>query len=405
MKLLGTDLGRSPLSRDRVRLSGRVRYRSGAPREESLWFEVPEELESEVSRSGDPWLVVLLPLAATLGEDLVLPLPVDPVLRSGCRDVVRVWQGWYGGLYEPDLVGPVEERGGRAGEPRSGALFSGGVDSFFTLLRHEEDGVPGHPPLTDLLTVWGLDVALSNRSEGSKLASWSGRVASEAEKRAVFMATNVRDTRWSEADWSKLSHGALLVGCALTLQSRYRLVLVPSSVPYVRSRRRWGSHPLTDPMLSTGSTRVVHDGACARRTEKTARIARSELAMRHLRVCWAEGTTDNCGRCAKCRRTIATLEVVDALQDCTTFPDGAHDLDALARTSFASPAERRMLERVIPFAVEHGRFDVADAVETAVRRGRRREAVADALGKLGRMGLPRAAREAVLRVVDRGLRR
>lgn len=405
MKLLGTELRRSPLSPDRIRLSGRVRYGSGDPREESLWFEVPEDLEPEVSRTGDPWLVVLLPLAATLGEDLVLSLPVDPVLRSSCRDVARVWQGWYGGLSVPDIVAPVEERRGRAAEPRSGALFSGGVDSFFTLLRHEEDGVPGHPPLTDLLTIWGLDVPLSDRAEGRKLASWSGRVASETVKRGVLMATNARDTRWSQANWAKLSHGALLVGCALTLQSRYRLVLVPSSVPYVRSRRRWGSHPLTDPMLSTGSTRVVHDGACARRTEKTARIARSELAMRYLRVCWAEGATDNCGRCGKCRRTMATLDVVDALQDCATFPDDTLDLAALARTSFATSADRRMLERVIPFAVEHGRLDVADAIETAVRRGRRREAVADALGRLGRLGLPRAARQAVLRVVDRGLRR
>lgn len=404
MKLLGIDLCRSPLSPDRIRLSGRVRYRSGDPREESLWFEVPEDLEPEVSRSGDPWLAALLPLAATLGEDLVLPLPVDPVLRSGCRDVARVWKGWYGGLSVPELVAPVEGRGSRASEPRSGALFSGGVDSFFTLLRHEGNGVPGHPPLTDLLTVWGLDVALANRAEGRKLESWSGRVASEAEKRAVFMVTNVRDTRWSEANWSKLSHGALLVACALTLQSRYRLVLVPSSVPYVRSRRRWGSHPLTDPMLSTGSTGVVHDGACARRTEKTARIARSELAMRYLRVCWAEGATDNCGRCGKCRRTMATLEVVEALQECTTFPDDALDLEALARSSFATAADRRMFERVIPFAAEHGRFDVADAIETAVRRARRRETVANALAKLGRLGLPRAGREAVLRVVDRGLR-
>jgi hypothetical protein len=48
----------------------------------------------------------------------------------------------------------------------------------------------------------------------------------------------------------------------------------------------WGSHPLTDPLLSTLGTRVIHDDAAFSRIEKTEFIARREMALRTLRVCW-----------------------------------------------------------------------------------------------------------------------
>lgn len=416
MEILGSDRRPSPLDPDRVRLAAEVRYASGEPASETYWFDVPERLSGGLARDGGPWLVVLAPLAATLGEPLRSRLPVDPLLLRGIRRALATWKGWFPRLAEPGVEAPTADgaseggagrpgtegrahgaAGGREGRPERGAcLFSGGVDSFFTLLRHRA-GEPEVPlEIHDLLTVGGLDVPLARGDELRRLADRTREVARETGTVAVPMATNVRETRWSVTDWTRLSHGALLAACGLVLGGRYARVLIPSSLPYRRSQFAWGSHPFVDPMLSTRATEIVYDGATRLRTEKTARIVESELALRMLRVCWVEGAADNCGRCAKCWRTMATLEVVGALDRCPAFPGDAFSVEGLAALRVRTGPERRMLERTVSFAEARGRDDVAEALREAAAGSLRRQRVAGWLERLRAAGLPARPVEALL---------
>src|SRR5262252_3865481 len=79
----------------RVRLSAHVRYDRGNPTEETYWFDVPEQYADGLSRSGNPWLVCLAPLAATLGEPLRISLPVDRLLARNVVDLLSIWTSWY----------------------------------------------------------------------------------------------------------------------------------------------------------------------------------------------------------------------------------------------------------------------------------------------------------------------
>lgn len=72
-----------------------------------------------------------------------------------------------------------------------------------------------------------------------------------------------------------------------------------------------GSHPLTDPLYSSGSVRIVHDGAESRRIDKIARIAQDQAGLGNLRVCF-DDMNRNCGRCAKCLRTMIPLRLLGA---------------------------------------------------------------------------------------------
>lgn len=72
-----------------------------------------------------------------------------------------------------------------------------------------------------------------------------------------------------------------------------------------------GSHPLTDPLYSSGSVRIVHDGGESRRIDKIARIARDPSGLDNLRVCF-DDMNRNCGRCAKCLRTMIPLRLLGA---------------------------------------------------------------------------------------------
>lgn len=403
MEITGSEVRPSPVDPDRARLAAEVAYDGGDPASEVYWLEVPGPLAGALDRGGDPWLAVLAPLAVVLGEPLRSRLPVDPLLLRGVRRALATWAGWFPRLPEPSVEAPTAdgeaERDEGAGSGVGACLFSGGVDSFFTLIRHREDEPAVRHEIHDLLTVGGLDVPLARRGELRRLAERTEEVARETGTEAVFVTTNVRETRWSAAPWERLAHGPLLAACGLALGRRYSRVLIPSSLPYVRSRHPWGSHPFVDPLFSTRSTGIVYDGATRLRTDKTVRIAESPLALRLLRVCWVEGAADNCGRCAKCWRTMASLEAVGALERCPAFPEGAFSVDGLAALRVRTGPDTRMLERAVPLAEATGRDDLVAALREAVRGSRRRRRAAGWIGRLRSVGVPDRLVDALRRLV------
>jgi hypothetical protein len=80
-----------------------------------------------------------------------------------------------------------------------------------------------------------------------------------------------------------------------------------------------------DPLWSTETLTVVHDGCELNSIDKTATVAQSPLVRATLRVCPGYGPGYNCGRCLKCLRTTIDLLVAGVLEDCPTMP---HEIDA-----------------------------------------------------------------------------
>lgn len=369
MRLKQVEIIDSPLNPGRVRLVGRLEYRDRTRATEQLWFEVPAALAGELSRTGNPWLACLLPYAVTLGEPLELESPVDPQLYEGALAMMQVWGAWYPGERDGvelhcDLlsVGSPDPAG------RVGAFFSGGVDSFHTLLRHEPMGgaiIPIH--IDDIITVWGLDVPLGNPAAFSAVAEDVASVAAALGKTSVTMATNLRESGWQATNWGQMGQGPALAALALALEGRYRRVLLPSSLSY-SSVRVWGTHPLVDPLLSTSRTEVHDDGALDNRRAKIAVIADSDLAMQHLRVCWIAQSDSNCGKCEKCLRTLTAFELLGKRDRCVTFPPDAWSLEALAGLRYRNDLDRRYMLRLAEHAEVQGRDDIVKAIDRAVRR-------------------------------------
>lgn len=105
-----------------------------------------------------------------------------------------------------------------------------------------------------------------------------------------------------------LTQGSALASVALL--AGFPKATVPGSYAYDQLIPL-GSHPLTDPLYSSGSVRIVHDGAESRRIDKIARIARDPAGLDNLRVCF-DDMNSNCGRCAKCLRTMIPLRLLGA---------------------------------------------------------------------------------------------
>lgn len=384
MKLERVERAESPLGAGRTRLTGEITFHGKGVTSDRLWFDVADEFASDLSETGNPWLACLLPLAVTLREPLELALPVDPELREGAEALMRVWQGWYPGECEPvaietDLLDAAQPD--PAG--RNGAFFSGGLDSFHTLLRHQPGG-DAHYRLTlhDLITVWGLDIPLDNPAAFQRLETRLARVAASTGTTSLSIATNLRESSWQRTNWGKMGQAPALAAIALSLEGRFQRVLLPSSIPYT-STRPWGTHPLVDPLLSTSRMLIRNDGAAFRRAAKTKMVAQSDLAMENLRVCWMGRSDGNCGKCEKCLRTLTMFELLGLRERCVTFPADAWSLDGLAALRLRQEIDRRHMERIRLLALDCSRPDVVRAVDRSLRNYHLRRgavAVARALG-------------------------
>ena len=86
--------------------------------------------------------------------------------------------------------------------------------------------------------------------------------------------------------------------------AEYSVGLVPSTYPYSALKSPHASHPITDPLQSSQSFQIIHDGACFLRRDKIRMVASWQKAMQNLHVCWKEEDDTNCGKCGKCVRKI-----------------------------------------------------------------------------------------------------
>ena len=373
MELRSVRIEESPQAPRRVRLVGEVAY-DDRPGTETYWFEVDEQHTASLSLSGSPWVAALLPLAATLGQNLRLRVPVDPLLAANATRITEIWTNWYRKRFphlrrveveadtEPAPAAPVARE--------TGAFFSGGIDSFYTVLRNEElEDRERFPRIERLVWVGGLDLPLgSPEAEFGRLSARLSAAARDLGLQFLDVRTNLRETRLRRAGWGHVAHGCELAAVGLMFERRFGALYI-AATHESGPLRPWGSHPETDPLLSTRSTRFIHDGLGPRRSEKTIRVARSDVAMRALHVCFRSGSADNCCGCRKCLLAMMTLEVLGEMPRCSAFPRRL-DLDRVRRVYLRGPAYWRLYGDVMVRARKAGRADIVRAIAACRRRYR-----------------------------------
>lgn len=282
----------------------------------TVWMALPDRARLDdltpVDLGNVSLAVSMLP-AMRRGQSLRIAQPVSPALIASMPQYQAVFTTWY-----PELLQRVElhaEAGddGRSRGDGEATFFTAGVDSFDTLLQNRAT-------ITALVYVAGFDIPLTRPDALERTRRHLVAVAEAAEVELLELESSIRELFDGVGDWGRMMHGAALAAVALALSALgIGTVRIPSGKSYAQIDP-WGSQPLIDPLWSTGSLRVVHDGADAPRSGKIARIAHEPLVHEHLRVCWEQFDTENCGRCIKCSRTRLLFEAVDAGHLLRTFP-------------------------------------------------------------------------------------
>lgn len=273
------------------------------------------ESSSPLADPGDSAFVLSLPVSLYDNSDLVLDQPVSQLLLDNSvalQDVMRRFLNWRAvhrnEFFVPDWQAqarriPLRVTPRPAGRRAAGVgcFFSGGLDSFYTLLQKNQE-------ITHLIYVLGYDVFHHQVELKKEVLRRLELIASHFGKTLVVLQTDLRKTSNRLLHWH-MYHGAALAAAGHLLRNDLGQIYIPSTYTY-EHLVPLGSHPCLDHLWSSHELEFVHHGAGADRPEKALLVGANQMAQEHLRVCWENRQHRyNCGQCEKCRRTLVEFAV------------------------------------------------------------------------------------------------
>ena len=287
---------------------------------QTLWYRVRLPEGWKLSPSSDALVLVPLYKAMRARSPLHVEGEVSPSLLANLEEFQAVMACWHRGRFRQVEIVAEREVEQPRGEQGALVAFSGGVDGCFTAYRHAI-GAAGRQTQTLRAGVMmhGFDFPIAE-DEGFRVA------ADRAEAMLatlgiplIRLASNIQKV---EQAWDDVV-GAVLASCFHLLQPNARVGLIASEFPYhLLAGPGWSSHPVADPLLSSASLRIVHDGAGFTRPQKIQAIAEWPAGMKNLYVCWEGPRTGlNCSRCSKCVRTILAFRALGL-----PLPEGFQDV-------------------------------------------------------------------------------
>lgn len=293
-----------------------------------------------------PFLCNVLPMAWVLDAEIF----VDELDYDFYEHLLEIEKGYvdmyprikFGGkLKVSKLINHDYEVGNR-----TAAFFSGGADSFDTLIAHAEE----HPTLVTLL---GSDVKLSDTKGWELVSKHAFETAKQFQCENLFIASSFRlflnegalsavvmplaNDGW----WHGFQHGIGIISHAAPYVYLHKLKNIYIASSFTEKYKfTCASDPTIDNYLHMGKCATIHDGYEFSRQDKIRRIcdySRQTGTPIQLRVCWESSGGKNCCACEKCYRTICGILAEGESPTKFGFPNYSPDLLEKIRRDFQKP--------------------------------------------------------------------
>lgn len=326
---------------------------------------------AEITPPADPALAMTLVPAMRHGGTLRIEADLSPrILRMQpeFQALQRAWSPEWAS--KPELHEVAVEAGRRpapapAGSGRVGLFFSGGIDSWASLLSA--------PEVTDLIFIRGADILPNftslHEGLGDRVEATLRETAEELGKTLHAVELNLREFSDPLIEWSVFYNSAL---CAIALffESLFDRVLIPTDIDHAFQQPLGAAH-LIDGLWSSEALEIVDHGGRLGRFDRTRFVASNPVVQRTLRVCYMNyDRAYNCGRCPKCNLTLIALEALGVREKFTTFPDEL-DFAELEAYTPVSGIQLVLWEDLLRGVEECGRENLAAVVRPLIERGRR----------------------------------
>ena len=303
-------------------------------REEECFYSVPRQYASLAdTESANCFLVGMLYPAMRYGEDIEVQGVVSARLLYNLNEyLVPLMAICDSRLKRIRISAEAVDDKGHPEAKAVGTGFSGGIDSFATICEHFVRPEPEGFKLTHLfffnVGAHGIpkkpdDMEAIERQFRARYEKFKGFPA-EAGLPFVPVDSNVHKFH----PWGHLEVATFAtVSAVMFLQRGIRRYYLASSGHTYRQLWKFlgeGGRPdaierlnmMLLPWLSTESLDLVDDGNLYDRSQKTVLVADYPPATKYLNVCYGHDTLDtNCSVCAKCARTLLTLDILGKLDD------------------------------------------------------------------------------------------
>ncbi|BCM93134.1 hypothetical protein IAD21_05022 [Abditibacteriota bacterium] len=292
----------------------------------TLWFRVPAEHTGLLSSRAESFVAGVLLLAMMRGRPLRVHAPLSPSFLRNVEELQALWSCWDSGFHCIPIEAESESESTIQAPNRAISMFSGGVDSCYTVWRHTQNRCGRRAlPLQTALMVHGSEIPLDRDDMFETALRRSQIMLSAVNVDLVRLATNFRHVM--PYDYIDKWFGTMLAASLLLFQESHTTGLIPASFSYHGLVLPYASTPLNDPLFSTARFAIEHDGAIGSRAEKMKDIIEWPGVLENLRVCNNSSYAHiNCGRCEKCVRNILTLRIV-GVQAPPCFPNTLSNAD------------------------------------------------------------------------------
>lgn len=289
--------------------------------ERPLFFEYSEFIEDVPdSIAVIPFVCNVLPIVWLYNATLTIE-EIDAAFYNCLSMIKKGYQDMY-----PDatLTGCIEAKKLTCNsfdfeQSRAAVFFSGGVDSYGTLLSHLDEK-------PDLITLIGADIALDDVVGNRNLQSLAAETAAKFNLNHVIIKSSFRAcliervlnkkvSTYKTDYWPGFQHGIAICAQAFPYAYRNKISTVYIASSYASDTPQGtyvcASDPTIDNHLCYASGRVIHDGYY-NFTRQTKVKYIHEFSVREktpleLRVCWQSRGGKNCSHCEKCYRTMLAL--------------------------------------------------------------------------------------------------
>ncbi|MBW2977311.1 hypothetical protein KY331_00545 [Candidatus Woesearchaeota archaeon] len=348
----------------RICVSSFIEVESDESLSDTLWFKFPEDHEKFVSDNSNGFVVAMLPLAMSLGEDIKVKGRMSSKLAYGLKQYQGYFNFWFpDNLKIVNIICDDFESENKIDVKGVVCSFSGGVDSFYTLYSHlPENEKDIRHQISHCLFVHGFDIPLNDKKSYDLAKNSYEKLANKLKIKLISTSTNIRDLLDKKISW-EITHGAALASVALTLSNLISRFYIASS----RSIIAWGSNPITDSLLSTEKLEFLNYRSYETRINKTRMIAHYPETYDNLRVCWERPDgLKNCCRCEKCIRTMVTLELMGVLSKYKTFPKPL-TREKVKNWPLKKENEIRFAKEIQEYALRKGRKDLEKDILIAIK--------------------------------------
>lgn len=358
-----------------LRVSAEVKTDLPGKLPDELWFEIPADDQLALD-PGDmtPFVLSLVFPAMRLGKDITVEGSMSESLYYALEGLQVIFSGWYKNLrpVKIQVVDGLRVQTDTDNKQRDiVTCFSGGVDSFHTLRKFYSHPSPRYRATHALFGLFGPPFHWSKPAiYDEALKTYDAMLASIGVK-LLSVRTNAYDfSRPLNIAW-EIPHAFITAASMHVFGNKFSKGYIPSSYHY-KNLFDWGSHPLTDPLLSTEDTQIIHDSVHVTRIEKVQRIADWELAQKHLNVCTVRTPANqNCGRCSKCLRTIFELACTPYSKGFSTFPQDANGNFKIRKGDLGilrKPNEQMFLRETLALARKEGKYDLANLLASLLEK-------------------------------------